>query len=424
MSRTDFFSIAAPAEIEKIHVRLACHINTGSISIPGVIPTMLPPPPIAAPGVMPTIEPPDWPSISTTSPVSNASGDILFESPANSHLPSLPATDHGRGLGGNNGVLITPLPFLIILLSTSKLLIDSLLGERILLLSCAYNGGCKRSPPLLLWYSSDDTSVFCFLTSGDFRPTNGEYFSKLSDDRDRGVQATPFSNGELRSNLIGLRSSSIGVVSSDVKQFLPFSSRLIVGLSTKLNELHSSDVGDTNGVSVLGVTEPGRKNASMPSPMLCVDNSVTSGRLGARVFMRFGRPLTRCCSCSDVLGSSVIESQFSQSSFCSCEPDELLREFGDSRRSGMWLRLRFSTTDCGRTLWANERRFGCKCGVACEAEIHRNSINIGSQRWWSLVMLRNFHYSQEINLQKKKSYLCGKMHETVYGYCSVLICVG
>lgn len=329
------------------------------------MPTMLPPPPSAAPGVMPTIEPPDWPSISTTSPVSSASGVVLFESPANSHLPSLPATDHGRGFGGISGVLITPLPFFIILLSTSKLLMDSLLGDRILLFSCTFDGGCNRSPPLFLWYSSADTSVFCFLTRGDFRPTNGEYFSKLSEERERGVQATPFSNGELRSNLIGFLSSSIGVVSSDVKQFLPLSSRLIVGLSTKLNELHSSDVGETNGVRVLGVTEPGRKNASMPSPMEWVDNSVTRGRLGARVFMRLGRPLTRCCSCNDVLGNSVIESQFSQSSFCSCDPDELLREFGESNRSGMWPRLRFSTTDWGRTLWANERRFGWRCGVAC-----------------------------------------------------------
>lgn len=113
-------------------------------------------------------------------------------------------------------------------------------------------------------------------------------------DRERGVQATFFNSGEPRSNLIGLRSSRIGVVSSEVKQFLPF--WLIVGLSTKLSELHSSDVGETSGVSVVGVTEPGRKKASIPSPMACVDISVTSGRLGARVFARFGRPLTRCCS--------------------------------------------------------------------------------------------------------------------------------
>lgn len=64
-------------------------------------------------------------------------------------------------------------------------------------------------------------SVSCFLINGDLRPTNGEYFSKLSVDRDRGVHETPFSNGELRSNLMGLRSSRMGVVSSDVKQFLP-----------------------------------------------------------------------------------------------------------------------------------------------------------------------------------------------------------
>lgn len=137
-------------------------------------------------------------------------------------------------------------------------------------------------------------SVICLRTNGDLRPTSGEYFSKLSVERERGVQATFFNSGELRSNLIGLRSSRMGVVSSDVKQFLPF--WLIVGLSTKLSELHSSDVGETRGVSVVGVTEPGRKKASIPSPMACDDISVTNGRLGARVLARFGRPLTRCCN--------------------------------------------------------------------------------------------------------------------------------
>lgn len=65
-----------------------------------------------------------------------------------------------------------------------------------------------------------------------------------------------------------------------------------MGLSTKLSELHSSDVGDTNGVSVVGVTDPGRKNASNPSPIVWVESSVTSGRVGARVLARFGRPVT------------------------------------------------------------------------------------------------------------------------------------
>lgn len=248
---------------------------------------------------------------------------------------------------------------------------DSLLGDRVFGSDDGV-GGCSR-----FWFASllelcmidvaSDglASVNCFLINGDLRPTNGEYFSKLSVDRDRGVHETPFSSGEFRSNLMpNLRSSKIGVVSSDVKQFLPlWSSRDMVGLSTKLSELHSSDVGDTSGVRVVGVTEPGRKNASIPSPMACVEISVTNGRVGARVFTRFGRPFTKCCNCSDVLGSSVIESQFSPLSLC-CEPVELLREFGVSNKSGMCPTLRFSTTDWGRTLCANERRFGWKCGVA------------------------------------------------------------
>lgn len=82
------------------------------------------------------------------------------------------------------------------------------------------------------------------------------------------------------------------MVSSEVKQFLPFSSqRLIVGLSTKLIELQSSEVGDTRGVNVVGVTEPGLKNASRPSPIACDESSVTRGRVGARVLARFGRPI-------------------------------------------------------------------------------------------------------------------------------------
>lgn len=108
-------------------------------------------------------------------------------------------------------------------------------------------------------------------------------------------------------------------------------------------------MGETSGVSVVGVTEPGRKNASIPSPIACVEISVTNGRVGARVFTRFGRPFTKCCNCNDVLGNSVIESQFSPLSLF-CEPVELLREFGVSSKSGMWPTLRFSTTDCGRTL--------------------------------------------------------------------------
>lgn len=147
----------------------------------------------------------------------------------------------------------------------------------------------------------------------------------------------PFSNGDPRSSFI-LRSSIIGVVSPEVKLLsLPptLSSRLIVGLpSTKLKELHSSDVGDTNGVKV-GVAELGRvKNVSNPSPKLCEDNSVSSGLVGARFLTRFGRLLTRCCSCIEVLGNSVIESQFS--SFLSGDPTlDRFEIFGDSSRSGM-----------------------------------------------------------------------------------------
>lgn len=72
------------------------------------------------------------------------------------------------------------------------------------------------------------------------------------------LSGVPLKSGELRSNLIGFLSSRIGVVSSDV--ILPLSSLLIVGLSAKLNELHSSEVGETSGVNVVGVTDPGLKN--------------------------------------------------------------------------------------------------------------------------------------------------------------------
>lgn len=106
------------------------------------MPTMLPPPPSAAPGVMPTMDPPDCPSISSTSPVSMASGVVLLESPVNSHFPSLPATDHGLGFGATSGVFKIPLVTLTTLFSISKLLIESLLGER--LVSEFDVGGCNR----------------------------------------------------------------------------------------------------------------------------------------------------------------------------------------------------------------------------------------------------------------------------------------
>lgn len=194
---------------------------------PGVMPTILPPHPNAAPGVMPTIEPPPCPSISTTSPVSIASGVVFVKSAEKSHFPSLPATDHGRGFGAINGV--RTMPFVVVVLmeccSISKLLFnESLLGDRVF--ESFVVGVVKRStdlpsPPDEETAAADGCVIefgsVCILTSGDLRPITGEHFSKLSVDRDRGVHDTPFSNGELRSNLIGLRSSSIGVVSSDVR---------------------------------------------------------------------------------------------------------------------------------------------------------------------------------------------------------------
>lgn len=184
------------------------------------MPTILPPHPKAAPGVMPTIEPPPCPSISTTSPVSMASGVVFVESAEKSHLPSLPATDHGRGFGAINGVRTIPLladtVVFIVCSSVSKLLlIESLLGDLVLV---SFVGVANLSKGFAsAGIVVTEFGSVCILTSGDFRPIIGEHFSKLSVDRDRGVHETPFSNGELRSSFIGLRSSSIGVVSSDVR---------------------------------------------------------------------------------------------------------------------------------------------------------------------------------------------------------------
>lgn len=61
-----------------------------------------------------------------------------------------------------------------------------------------------------------------------------------------------------------------------------------MGLSIKLSELHSSEVGDTSGVRVVGVSEPGPKNVSRPSPIAL--GSVSRALVGARVLVRFGRP--------------------------------------------------------------------------------------------------------------------------------------
>lgn len=217
-------------------------------------------------------------------------------------------------------------------------LIDSWLGD--LLPELWLFGGLSVVIPPLSCVSL--ISVFA-LISGDFRFAPGEHFSRLSDETERGVQlapATPLRSGDWRSSFVLRSSIIIGVVSPEVMvDFLPpmLSSRLIVGLSTKLSELHSSDVGDTKGVSV--VSESGfTKNVSRPSPRLC-DKSVKRGRVGARTFWRFGRLLTRCWSVRDWLGNSVIESQFSSSWAPTLTPR--FDMLGDSSRSGMWLRLWF-----------------------------------------------------------------------------------
>lgn len=63
-----------------------------------------------------------------------------------------------------------------------------------------------------------------------------------------------------------------------------------------------------------------------------------------------------------MLGSSVSESQFASSLLL--DALELRREDDESSIVGKWLRLRFSTTDCGRTLCANVLRRMCIIGVA------------------------------------------------------------
>lgn len=65
-----------------------------------------------------------------------------------------------------------------------------------------------------------------------------------------------------------------------------------------LKYLLSSEVGDTSGV--VGVTDPGRKNVSNPSPRseVSLESAGRSiGLVGALVLARFGRPFTKCCSC-------------------------------------------------------------------------------------------------------------------------------
>lgn len=246
---------------------------------------MLPPP--IAPGVMPTMEPPGvCPDINTRSTSSSiSSGVVLVESLVpNSFFDSCPRTDHGRGLGAIIGVFIMPFPGFWS--SECWLLTDSLLGDFSLsLLGALFS---------IVLFALDRffSGSGLFFTRGDFLFVEGETFPKLSEDRDLEVQLTFFIKGEARSNLIGLRSSRMGVVSPDVTLLKrPPSSRLSVGLSTKDNELHSSDVGETSGVRVDGVAEPGLKKASIPSLTPAVDpSSVMTGFFGARVLARFGRP--------------------------------------------------------------------------------------------------------------------------------------
>lgn len=62
--------------------------------------------------------------------------------------------------------------------------------------------------------------------------------------------------------------------------------------------LLSSEVGDTRGV--VGVTDPGRKKVSSPSPRseVSVESAGRSiGLVGALVLARLGLPLTKCCNC-------------------------------------------------------------------------------------------------------------------------------
>lgn len=105
----------------------------------------------------------------------------------------------------------------------------------------------------------------------------GEYFSKLSLERDRGAGfINPLSSGEFRLGLGVLRPS---LKFGEAKSWF--------GLPSAWNELlQSSDVG---------VTEPGRKKVSKPSPISRgmfsdISPGFNSGRVGARVFARRGRP--------------------------------------------------------------------------------------------------------------------------------------
>lgn len=132
------------------------------------------------------------------------SADALL---ANSHLPSLPATDHGRGFGGSTGVRLSP-AFRLNIRSASTLLIDSLLGVRAFLLlnildetrtRCCCSTLLLVATVAVVTLPMSEALVFvCALSSGDFWLTAaGEYFSRWSDEIERGVQATPFSSGEL-----------------------------------------------------------------------------------------------------------------------------------------------------------------------------------------------------------------------------------
>lgn len=147
-------------------------------------------------------------------------------------------------------------------------------------------GECSRaaliSPARLPSLLSCDTrlSPVNRLVSGEtqsFRlPNEGEHFSRLSVERERGVGViNPRNNGEFLL-IFGVRLSSFKI--GDAKSWF--------GLPSAWNEWHSSEVG---------VTEPGRKNVSNPSTRSCdrasgTSGALTRGRVGARVLVRLGRP--------------------------------------------------------------------------------------------------------------------------------------
>lgn len=139
-------------------------------------------------------------------PSSRVSGVVLVESmlplPVTRSLfafGSLPTTDQGRGFCRARGVRRMPLPVLtkrLPSLTTAPpvawLLMESLLGERIFSsrvpgLSSAALGAIAAAAASSL---PGPPSVR-ILTSGDLRPTSGEYFSRLSVERERVAHEAP-----------------------------------------------------------------------------------------------------------------------------------------------------------------------------------------------------------------------------------------